>query len=171
MRTQGEQSTKKRPVTGRVPLTEIPNVMRALGHYPTKEEVNRMCYEVQYKDFDQTGQLAKDIGLHDFVRLYINHRPVYGISKEDIADAFQVLAKDAGTSDDKNDEAFLNWDDLKHRLQTEGEAIGDEEMSAILKALVGDADDISGKFADMTAADFADTLLGFEDYGEDEEEA
>jgi len=167
MRTHGENSTKKRPVTGRIPLSEIPNVMRALGHYPTKNEVNRMCYEIQYHEFDQTGQVAKDIGLHDFVKLYVNHRPVYGISKDDITDAFDILAKDSDTGGADEEESYLTWAELKHRLQTEGEAISDGEMDAILKALVGDSTNLTSKFAEMTSTDFADTLLGFDGYDDE----
>ena len=126
-----------------------------------------MCYEIQYHEFDQTGQVAKDIGLHDFVKLYVNHRPVYGISKDDITDAFDILAKDSDTGGADEEESYLTWAELKHRLQTEGEAISDGEMDAILKALVGDSTNLTSKFAEMTSTDFADTLLGFDGYDDE----
>ena len=36
---QGEDSTKPRSVGSKVPLGELPNLMRALGYYPTEAEV------------------------------------------------------------------------------------------------------------------------------------
>ena len=35
--------------------------------------------------------MADSINFDDFVRLYINHRPVFGISKEQIQDAFATI--------------------------------------------------------------------------------
>ena len=64
----------------------------------------------------------------------------------------------------------MTWTELKHRLQTEGEAISDGEMDAILKALVGDSSTLTTKFAEITATDFADSLLGFDGYDDEDEE-
>jgi hypothetical protein len=32
-----------------------------------------------------------------FIRLFVNHRPVYGIGKNNIEDAFKALATDTGS--------------------------------------------------------------------------
>lgn len=39
LRSQGEDTTSPRRTSGRVPLAELPNLMRALGYYPTELEV------------------------------------------------------------------------------------------------------------------------------------
>ena len=83
----GEHSTSERNMTGKIPLAEIPNMMRALGFYPTEQEVENMCSEVKYSRFTETGQTVDMIGMDDFIRLYVNHRPVFGIGKEQIAEA------------------------------------------------------------------------------------
>lgn len=37
LRTQGEDTTVERSSADNVPLSEIPNIMRALGYYPTEQ--------------------------------------------------------------------------------------------------------------------------------------
>lgn len=41
LRAQGEEATSPRWATGRVSLNELPNLMRALGYYPTEQEVRQ----------------------------------------------------------------------------------------------------------------------------------
>ena len=50
--------------------------MRAVGFYPSEEEVSNMVTEVKYSKFMETGMLEEEIALNDFIKLYINHRPV-----------------------------------------------------------------------------------------------
>lgn len=37
LRTQGEDTTDERSTASVVPLAEVPNIMRALGYYPTEQ--------------------------------------------------------------------------------------------------------------------------------------
>lgn len=37
LRTQGEDTTAERSSADTVPLSEVPNIMRALGYYPTEQ--------------------------------------------------------------------------------------------------------------------------------------
>lgn len=39
LRTQGEDTTDERSTTGVVPIAEVPNIMRALGFYPTEQVI------------------------------------------------------------------------------------------------------------------------------------
>lgn len=40
--------------------------------------------EVMYREFTKTGELVESIDLDTFIRLYINHRPVLELDKQDI---------------------------------------------------------------------------------------
>jgi Ca2+-binding EF-hand superfamily protein len=175
-----------------VSLSEIPNLMRALGFYPSQKQIARMTGEVQLNstsalrgggggggggggrssrtsptsaaaaavaagggggddDDDDDDSKAKDIGLHEFVRLYINHRPVFGVSNADIEAAFETLGARS------EDGGKLAWAELKYRLQHEGEAISDAELKAIMGALRG-GDEPPAR---MNADTFASEVLGF----------
>lgn len=37
LRTQGEETTEERSTASAVPVAEVPNIMRALGYYPTEQ--------------------------------------------------------------------------------------------------------------------------------------
>ena len=44
--------------------------------------------EVKFSNFTETGQYVNSFDLDTFVRLFVNHRPVYGIGKPHIEKAF-----------------------------------------------------------------------------------
>ena len=44
-----------------MPLAEIPNLMRALGFYPSEQEVANMVSEVKYSQYTQTGEVLETI--------------------------------------------------------------------------------------------------------------
>jgi hypothetical protein len=50
--------------------------------------------EVKFSNFAETGQHVNAVDLDTFIRLFVNHRPVYGIGKNNIEEAFQALLKD-----------------------------------------------------------------------------
>ena len=155
LRSQGEDSTSPRRTSGRVPLAELPNLMRALGFYPTELEIENMCSEIRYSSFTATGQTKEELDLNDLIRLYVNHRPVLGIGKAQI-DAALTLIKDATQSGPD-----VEWETLSHLLKTKAEGLSDQELLTCVNALVGD-EDISGP---MSAGRLAHDVLGFEDYG------
>lgn len=157
--SQGEESTEARQSTGEVPLERIPDLMRALGFYPTEQEVQNMCSEVKYSKFTETGQTMESIGLEDFIKLHVNHRPVFGVGKHQIEQAFAVLGA-AGA------DGTINWDALAERLSTEGEPLSEEKLKSCLNLLVGDSQ-IAGE---ISANTFADEVLGFADAGDGGEE-
>ncbi|KAF0684613.1 Aste57867_23417 [Aphanomyces stellatus] len=157
LRTQGEGSTAAREITHEIPLTEIPHVMRALGFYPTELEIQNMCSEIKYSKFTDTTKTVDVVNLADFVKLYVNHRPVFGIGKAQIEDAFDVINGRRGP-------ATLKWTDLKTKLLTMGERMTDDELQSCLHALVGDDSDLFETTLQFSSLDFADKVLGFEDY-------
>jgi len=158
LRTQGEDSTEEREVTGTIPLTEIPNLVRALGYYPTEAECANMIAEVYYANFTETGETNDDIDLDTFIKLYVNHKPVFGTSKDEIAEAFKKLG------------GSLQWGTIAALLKERGEGIAQDDLKKILKSLVGkeEADGLNPS-SFMEASRFYDKVLGFDDAEEGED--
>lgn len=55
-------------------------------------QLETMMEEVSYKHYAETGRLVEEMTFEDFVKLYVNHRPAFGITKTQIRQAFQVFA-------------------------------------------------------------------------------
>ena len=53
--SKDENTTKTRKLDGTVPLDELPNLMRAMGHYPNNQEIEDMINEVWFSNFAETG--------------------------------------------------------------------------------------------------------------------
>jgi hypothetical protein len=157
LRAQGETSTAVREITGFIPLEEIPNIMRALGFYPSEKEVEDMLNEVKYARFTATGDLSTEIGLVDFIKLYVNHRPVFGIGKDQLDEAFHTIKNHLNLGGD------LYWKGstgLSTLLSKFGEALGEDELNACIVALMGE-EGVSNR---VTSKEYAEKILGFEDY-------
>lgn len=137
LRAQGEDSKLPRAITGAVPLSELPNLVRALGFYPSEAELDRLLVEAAHSAVHATGELTGTVGFDEFVRrtraawarqawqprgggatrarprgparsrastpaplpraplplpVYVNHRPVFGVGKEHIEEAFKMLS-------------------------------------------------------------------------------
>ena len=43
-----------------------------------------MVNEVKYSEFTITGEVKETITLNEFIRLYVNHRPVVGVNKPQV---------------------------------------------------------------------------------------
>jgi len=69
LRAQGEMSTDTRSTDGRVPLEEIPNLMRALGYYPTERDIENMTSEVKYANYLVDGTVADSINFDESKRI------------------------------------------------------------------------------------------------------
>lgn len=101
--------------------------------------------------------------METFIRLFVNHRPVYGIGNNDIEDAFKALAGDSGGIE-------LTREDLVNMLQSEGETFGPEKLEEAFANLVGKSRPTDALKDFVTAEEFASDLLGFEEYEEGDEE-
>eukprot|EP00754_Rhynchopus_humris_P006951 Rhum_TRINITY_DN13282_c0_g1::Rhum_TRINITY_DN13282_c0_g1_i1::g.58623::m.58623 len=158
IRSQGEETTAKRTIEGTIPFTQVPNLMRALGYYPSEKEVQNMTYEVYSAHGRLMGTDEIYIDFEAFVKLYVNHRPVFGINKTNIEAAFAAIGADPMTG-------VIERDALFGLLKTRAEALHALEVESCLKSLLGD-DVVSVDLLEdkITAKAFAETLLGFEDY-------
>ncbi|NXS86424.1 CF251 protein, partial [Erpornis zantholeuca] len=129
---QGINTMENRQVSTHIPLEEIPSVMRAIGFYPSEEEIEEMINEVKFSKYADTGEEVTKINLDDFIRLYINHRPALGLSMKAIQRAFQVL----GYDNEKGDKV-IDTGDFLSLLQCRGEQMTEDELAECLITLLG----------------------------------
>lgn len=54
--------------------------------------------EVCYKHYVETGKLVEVITFEEFVRLYVNHRPVFGLCMQQIKEAFRTFVEENSAS-------------------------------------------------------------------------
>nr|XP_025040576.1 cilia- and flagella-associated protein 251 isoform X1 [Pelodiscus sinensis] len=132
LRSQGIDAMETRQVSTHIPLEEVPFVMRAMGFYPSEEKIEDMINEVKFSEYVDTGKQVTNINLGDFIKLYINHRPAFGLSMKEIQNAFQVLGYSS-----KNGEIVINRGDLLEQLQCRGEHMTEEELAECLTTLLG----------------------------------
>ena len=164
LRADGEDSAAPRNITGKVPLKEIPNIMRALGFYPSERQVMDMRSEVKYSKFSETQEEIDSINLDDFIRLYVNHRPVFGLSQDKLADAFRVLAAAAPSRKSMwaDEEAVgegdtVTYKNLKKFLENYGERMSKDELMGCLSTLLGK--DKVGAIRQLDARQFSANVL------------
>lgn len=132
LRYQHISTRETRKVSTHVPLQEIPFIMRALGFYPTEKEVEDMLNEVKFSKYVETGKYVTHIDVGDFIKLYINHRPAFGISASDLEKTFDIL----GYQNEKEEKAIA-LEELLQLLQTRGECMSEEEVAETLSTLLG----------------------------------
>ena len=68
LRSQDVDTMETRETSTKVPLSQVPFVMRALGYYPTEQEVDDMINEVKYSEYVETGKYVEDIELGEFIK-------------------------------------------------------------------------------------------------------
>ncbi|NXV75602.1 CF251 protein, partial [Atlantisia rogersi] len=173
LHSHGIDTLETRQVSTHIPLEEIPSVMRAIGFYPSEEKIEEMINEVKFSKYVETGEQVTKINLGDFIKLYINHRPAFGLSMQKIQQAFQVLGYD-----NENGDKVIDRGDLLLLLQCRGEHMTEDELAQCLTSLLGkrpgrgesepDTNDPSGAAAlteeeipeEITAEIFAADILG-----------
>ena len=117
IRSKDEHTTKARKLDGKVPLSAIANMMRSMGFYPTQKEIENMQNEIRYSRYLQNyKETVNELDLNMFLKLFINHRPVYGITKNNITNALSIL----GTGTDSQGNPTISRDDLIKILASEG---------------------------------------------------
>lgn len=123
--------------------------------------------------FKEKGEARETVKIEDFIKLFVNHRPVYGIGKNDIEQAFKDLAGEDSNGQISKGKYFLfkNLDELYTMLREEGEGMTQAELERCLNYLVGEklfSKAIKSNF--VGSEEFASEVLGFEECEDDEEE-
>jgi WD40 repeat protein len=187
--SQGIETTAVRDITGYIPVNQVVYLMRALGYYPTQQEVMDISNEIKFSHHKQISSFKDKVDLEEFIKLYVNYRPVFGLGNKQFRAAFQALkidgylgaGVDEGTVDEDGveemvlpeDELQLSSEDLMTKLTTRGEAMSLEEITETVKLLVGQdlppGVDPRAWLKETLAAvyspnQFAQDVLGFEDY-------
>ena len=99
IRSKEENTTKTRKLDGKVPVEQIPYLMRAMGYYPTQQEERNMIQELRFSVLADKCEPNTHVPLDTFIQLFVNHRPVYGIGKNNIEEAFNALIMTKSTGD------------------------------------------------------------------------
>ena len=94
IRSKKENTTKTRKLEGWVPVQQLPFLMRAMGYYPTQQEIYNMMDEVRFSSYTTMGEPNLYVDLNTFIKLFVNRRPVYGIGKNNIEEAFKAILAD-----------------------------------------------------------------------------
>ncbi|XP_033747234.1 cilia- and flagella-associated protein 251-like isoform X1 [Pecten maximus] len=131
IRNKGVNDMGRREITTKIPLSEVPFVMRAMGFYPSEQEIEDMLNEVKFSRYVETGQYVDSIDLGEFIKLYTNHRPAFGLDPEKLIEAFDIL----GVATHKG--SAIERGDLLDYLQTKGEHMTEYELAEYLTTLLG----------------------------------
>jgi len=116
IRSKDEHTTKARKLDGKVPLDAIANMMRSMGFYPTQKEIENMQNEIRFAQYvDNYKETMNELDLDMFLKLFVNSRPVYGISKNHISNALSILG-----STRADGSPFITREDMVKILTTEG---------------------------------------------------
>ncbi|XP_069897497.1 cilia- and flagella-associated protein 251-like isoform X1 [Dipodomys merriami] len=132
LRSQGIDTMESRRPSEHIDLSELPFVMRAIGFYPSEEEIDDMFNEIKFSEYVETGKLIDKINLPDFFKVYLNHRPPFGNTMSSIQQSFDVL----GYTNSLGEKAIRREDFLR-LLLTKGEHMTEEEMSDCFATLYG----------------------------------
>lgn len=73
--------------------------------------------EIKFSKYVETGEYVTELDLDDFIRLFVNHRPVFGLDTKRIEWAFEKL----GISPGEGQQPAVDRADLLDILQTHGE--------------------------------------------------
>uniref|UniRef100_A0A8C1JTH2 Uncharacterized protein n=1 Tax=Cyprinus carpio TaxID=7962 RepID=A0A8C1JTH2_CYPCA len=155
-KNQDLDTMETRLVSTRIPLADVPFLMRVLGFYPTEQELEDMQNEVKFSSYAETSNYVTDIDLEEFIKLYVNHRPASGISIQELCNAFQLLGKP-----DEGSRYSVDRDELLELLQARGKYIFMSFISTLHVLTLTTCMFIAGEH--MTEDDLAEcftTLLG-----------
>ncbi|XP_048833983.1 cilia- and flagella-associated protein 251 isoform X1 [Brienomyrus brachyistius] len=132
LRSQAVDTVQPRQLSTAIPLAEVPFMMRALGFFPTEQELQDMHNEVRFSRYAETGKYVTDVGLEEFIKLYVNHRPAFEAYMPEMERLFELL----GCPNDKGEQC-LNREELLDVLQARGEHMTEEELAESFITLLG----------------------------------
>ncbi|KAK4875206.1 hypothetical protein RN001_011628 [Aquatica leii] len=159
---QGENTVLPRNVSDCIPVSELPDLMRAVGFYPSEYEIENMIVDLKYRDFDLTKTLKDEVSFLEFIQLYINYRPPHGISIEKLQEQFEFLCSLETTSPPGtiSREGFIN------AISEKGETFTRNKAYTCLATLMRD-DDVPGGNSFSKDFSFLPIVIDFKTFLED----
>ncbi|NXX77335.1 CF251 protein, partial [Urocolius indicus] len=157
LRSHDIDTLESSQVSTHIPLEEIPSVMRAMGFYPSEEQIKEMLNEVKFSKYVDTGEQVTQINLEDFIKLYVNHRPAFGLSMKEIQRAFQVLGYQ-----NEHGEKVIDRGNFLLLLQSKGEHMTEDELAQCLTTLLGKRPGGGGSDPDTCHPSGTEALTGEE---------
>jgi len=161
---QGLSSSGERKISDELPLSEVPRVLRALGHYPSERDIADMENEVKLSTFMEDGVMQTTVTLPTLLKLYINHRSVVGLTPGLLDGAINTLGSggnggDGGGGGDNAAAAAagISATDFASALVHAGEAISEKELAAIMATLEFSLEDLD----QITTQVLSEDILGF----------
>ncbi|KAF5287805.1 hypothetical protein FQR65_LT12173 [Abscondita terminalis] len=151
---QGENTVLPRNVSDYIPISELPDLMRAVGYYPSEYEVwtnfnfyyleskiefqiDNMLIDQKYRDYDETKSLRNDVSFLEFIQLYVNYRPAHGISIETLKQKFDLFCRTESTSDEET----ITRDGFVKIICEKGEVFTLNKAYTCLASLMREEDD------------------------------
>ncbi|KAF9408495.1 hypothetical protein HW555_011852 [Spodoptera exigua] len=161
---QGTFSPARRQVKDYIPIDSLPDLMRALGFFPSEYEVENLLIEAKYKVYLHTP--VTEIDFEEFVKLYLNHRPVFGEDFKRLRLAFRTFANIG------KDGFSIKRNDFIEILTTNGEYFSRELCWYLLTILAGHSiedraliseDDFSFLPEKINFSDFLTEIIGIQE--------
>jgi hypothetical protein len=181
--TQPLDATDSFAIDGHVPVAVLPDLMRAAGHYPSEADTDSLLAHVRFladmAPADDTLMCSTSSGAEDghdgaqpqaasaaasaasagvdldtFLLLYLSHRPVVDVSRQQVEAAFRTLGANTAAG-------VLSSAQLLEMLQTGGEPMGAEELQQVLAALTGCDNPEAALPEWLDAGTFMTEVLGF----------
>jgi cilia- and flagella-associated protein 251 len=156
---EGERSSDPHAARRKVPIVQIPKILRAVGLYASEAEFEDIMFEAKHANFAHTGELSSTVTFAELVRLFVNHRPPESESAADVHGHFRTLA--VATSSSGSEDSKLAWVHFKDLMQEYGEPLSPEEFDNALESLIGDGKDRIPQF--ITTEQLSSSVLGFEE--------
>jgi len=159
LRAQGEETTEPRLTPGVVVASDVPDMLCAMGYYPSEAEVQDLLAECQAEDMNASADVeGSSVTFAKMMLLLANHRPLKGVDRADIEAAFRTLGADSETG-------TLSKSQLVEALISYGEYMSEDELNGCLGALYGAGASADALPEEIDARYFAEGVLGFEDLG------
>eukprot|EP00892_Ulva_mutabilis_P006792 jgi/Ulvmu1/4485/UM002_0210.1 len=154
IRAQGDAVAGPRKISPTVPLDHIPELMCAMGYYPTQSEITDIISNLASAAALRKEPKPTTVDLEKLLYLYYNFSPVAGVDLEEVQQAFKTLgASQPGM--------VLPTDRFVEAMTTLGEVMDADELTEAFRLLTGKPTVGEALPAKLTPGSFAE-LLGFE---------